>query len=44
MHQVVPYTECGEGWEAQRFNETHLEPKLLVEKVCSQREKVTKFT
>ena len=38
--QVVPYTECSLGMEAQPFTSSLLAPKLFVEKVCSQGKKV----
>ena len=38
--QVVPYTECALGMEAQPFTSSLLAPKLFVEKVCSQGKKV----
>ena len=38
--QVVPYTECGLGMEAQPFTSSVLAPKLFIEKVCSQGKKV----
>ena len=39
--EVVPYTECAFGMEAQPFTSSVLAPKLFVEKVCSQGKKVT---
>ena len=34
--QVLPYTECGMGMESQEYTKSVLQPKLFVEKTCTQ--------
>ena len=34
--QVFPYTECGMGMESQEYTKSVLQPKLFVEKTCTQ--------
>ena len=34
--QVVPFTECKMGMQPQEYTTSVLEPKLFVEKTCTQ--------
>ena len=34
--QVLPYTECEMGMESQTYTKSILQPKLFVEKTCTQ--------
>ena len=36
IFQVFPYTECAMGMESQEYTKSVLQPKLFVEKTCTQ--------
>merc|ERR1712226_1214444 len=38
--EVFPYTECGMGMETQEYTKSVLQPKLFVEKTCTQGRKM----